>query len=46
MGFVRIKAALEQVFPYSISPAKHSTDCSTLIIIHYHPGSYNRPVVV
>jgi hypothetical protein len=28
----------------SVSPAKHPTDCST-IIIHYHPGWYNRPVV-
>jgi hypothetical protein len=22
----------------SVSPAKHSADCSTLIIIHHHPG--------
>jgi hypothetical protein len=22
----------------SVSPANHSTDCSTLIIIHHHPG--------
>jgi hypothetical protein len=22
----------------SVSPAKHSTDCSTLIIIHHHPA--------
>jgi hypothetical protein len=25
-------------FEYCSSPAKHSTDCSTLVIIHYHPG--------
>jgi hypothetical protein len=22
----------------AVSPAKNSTDCSTLIVIHYHPG--------
>jgi hypothetical protein len=38
VGFVVDEVALGQVF----SPAKHSTDCSTLITIH---GWYNRPVV-
>jgi hypothetical protein len=28
----------------SVSPAKHSIKCSTLIIVH-HKGWYNRPVV-
>jgi hypothetical protein len=40
VGFVVDKAALGQVFSEyfgSVSPAIHSTDCSTLIIIH-HPG--------
>jgi hypothetical protein len=44
MGFVVDKAALGQVFSeFFGSPAKHSTGCSTLIIIIR--GWYNRPVV-
>jgi hypothetical protein len=36
-GFVVDRTALEQVFSkYLGSPAKHSTSCSTLIIIHHH----------
>jgi hypothetical protein len=38
-GFMVDEAALCQLFPCtSVSPAKNSTDCSTFIIIHYHPG--------
>jgi hypothetical protein len=34
MEYMMDKAALVQVFPsISVSPAKHSTDCSTLLII-------------
>jgi hypothetical protein len=41
VGFVVDKAAMEQVSPSSsVSPANHSTDCSTLIIIWEW---YNRP---
>jgi hypothetical protein len=33
------KAALGQVFSeYIVSPAKHFTDRSTLIVIHHHMG--------
>jgi hypothetical protein len=39
MGFVVDKTVLGQVFSeyFGFSLAKHSTDCSTLIIFH-HPG--------
>jgi hypothetical protein len=37
MGFVADKAELGQVFSeyFGLRLAKHSTDCSTLIIIHH-----------
>jgi hypothetical protein len=39
VGFVVNKAALGQAFSwYFISPAKHSTDCSSFIIVHHHPA--------
>jgi hypothetical protein len=39
MGFVVEKAALGRFsLNNSVSLANHSTDCSTFIFIHYHPG--------
>jgi hypothetical protein len=39
MRFVVDNAALARFSPStSVFPAKHSTDCSTPIIIHLHPG--------
>jgi hypothetical protein len=39
MGVVEDKPALRRVFSeYFDSPANHSIDCSTFIIIHHHPG--------
>jgi hypothetical protein len=39
VGFVVDKAAMGKIFSecFSVSLANHSTNCSTLIIIH-HPG--------
>jgi hypothetical protein len=38
VGFVVDEVALGQLSPdKAVSPANHSTDCSTLIVIH-HPG--------
>jgi hypothetical protein len=41
VGFVVDKPTLGQISSTAISPANHSTDCSTLII----RGWYDRPVV-
>jgi hypothetical protein len=39
LGFVVDKEASDRFsISISVSPANHSTDCSTLIIINHHPG--------